>query len=141
MKEEIKFSDLDYKIIKFVLKKKSATVEEIEQSFPKTNNVKYRVEQLSKPMFSDRLGALISDSSPLKKDDIRLYEYAESVYIVTDYGKKLLEDYELDKRNHIKEMWVKNAWIPIIVAFATTLLTNYLLPRLLHLLKLLIHTL
>ncbi len=34
-----------------------------------------------------------------------------------------------------RELWLKNAWIPIVVAFITTLLSNYILPKLWQILK------
>lgn len=47
-------------------------------------------------------------------------------YIISDTGKRYLQ-YRRSTRNNF---WIKNAWIPIIVAFATTVLTNYMLPKL-----------
>ena len=38
-------------------------------------------------------------------------------------------------------LWLKNAWIPFTVSLATTLLTNYLLPRLPQILQWFVHTL
>ena len=42
-----------------------------------------------------------------------------------------------NKKYENKLLWLKNAWIPIIVAFVTTLLTNYIIPKLPYLIKLL----
>lgn len=39
------------------------------------------------------------------------------------------------KKADAKRLWLKNAWIPIIVAFITTLITNYILPKLPYLIK------
>lgn len=36
---------------------------------------------------------------------------------------------------HRRELWLRSMWIPIIVAFVTTVLTNYLLPKLQQMLQ------
>lgn len=39
-------------------------------------------------------------------------------------------DYIIYYRQEKKDMWMKSAWIPIIVSFVTTLIANYILPML-----------
>ncbi len=34
------------------------------------------------------------------------------------------------RKTRSRELWLKNAWIPIVVSFVTTLITNYILPLL-----------
>lgn len=46
-----------------------------------------------------------------------------------------------NKRQNSKKMWTENAWIPIIVAFVTTLLTNYMPPKLPSIIEWFSHTL
>jgi len=45
---------------------------------------------------------------------------------ITDKGRDFLAKY----RDMRRDFWLKNAWIPIIVSLATTVSTNYILPKL-----------
>lgn len=50
-----------------------------------------------------------------------------------------LSKHGIKYRAYLKEQkklfWLKNTWIPILVSFSTTLTTNYILPKLLQILK------
>lgn len=45
---------------------------------------------------------------------------------ITDEGQDYLAYYHDMRRTR----WIENAWIPIIVSFATTVATNYIIPKL-----------
>lgn len=57
--------------------------------------------------------------------------YNSYTCVLSDNGKRYL----LFLKNRTKHLWLENAWIPIIVAFATTLITNYILPKLPQIIK------
>lgn len=50
-----------------------------------------------------------------------------------------LSKHGLKYRAYLKEQrklfWLKNAWLPVLVSFLTTLITNYILPKLQQILK------
>lgn len=47
-------------------------------------------------------------------------------FSITTEGKNYIEW----RKSQVKLILIKNAWIPIIVSFVTTVLTNYIIPRL-----------
>lgn len=57
------------------------------------------------------------------------------IYELTEYGKRELEDYLAAKKTDRKELWLKNAWIPIIVSLVTSAIANYILPKLPQILR------
>lgn len=56
---------------------------------------------------------------------------------ITDEGR----DYLISYRHNRRMLWLKSVWIPVIVAFLTSICTHYLLPMLPALLEWLAHTL
>ena len=42
------------------------------------------------------------------------------IYELTEYGTQVLENYLAAKHSARKDLWLKNAWIPIIVSFVTS---------------------
>lgn len=77
------------------------------------------------PLFSERMKEL-QQCNPqlvlphLPKDGIPAYFTSSSA------GKRLVEDFLDKERISRKELWLKNAWIPILVSIATTLAINVL---------------
>ena len=99
--------------------------------------------------FENEIYKYIHKSTPKKIIEMSLSKLADNGYINVSYSKdKKIENsrmiliptyggycYFENKRHKRMEMWLKNAWIPIIVSFATTLLTNYILPKLPQIIK------
>ncbi len=115
---------LDAQILRFVQHKGFATIEEIQSAFPKINAIELRVSDMSKPeerFEAKRIWTVPNTSYLLKTNDI---------YHLTALGEKALQDYDAADVDRKRELWLKNAWIPILVAFITTVVTNYILPKL-----------
>lgn len=139
---------IDVKILKFVRDQGSVSMDDIQQKFVNIDSIEYRVMNLSTPSYQKLHGAPVPNSSYLAEDYEQRpgkYGLTESVplgtYHLTTFGRKVLQDYEYMAKNAKWELWLKNAWIPIIVSFATTVITNYILPTLPQILKLLASTL
>lgn len=124
---------IDYQILKFVSRKQPVGISEIKEGLPKIDSIEYRIAMLSTPEY--RLSADIripcENSYFLEElyDEDDIY-HGLQIYRLTALGEKVLQDYKLKTKCDKKAMWLENAWIPIIVAFATTVLTNYILPKL-----------
>ena len=59
------------------------------------------------------------------KTDIGETEYRPlGIYHLTEFGYKSLQDYEYNQAAHKREIWLKNAWIPILVTLVTNLLIH-----------------
>ena len=134
-------TEIDIKILQYIEKRGKADIASIKKKFPNTSAIEYRLKQLSTPEYHRFANSTVS--IPIK-NSCCLREHVESVetkngyshdtylgiYELTDFGKRELQDHITEKRLARKELWLKNAWIPIIVAFATTVGTNYILPKL-----------
>ena len=105
-------------------------ITQITQSLHDIESIVYRVEQLSKPEYRyyEHFYEAIENTSYLEQE----YENVTTphgltqskplgTYILTDLGRKALQDYEMALKTHRREMWLKNAWIPILVTVATNL--------------------
>lgn len=135
-------SDTDFKILEFINKNEPVKIEKIKSAFPNISSIDYRISLLSKMDYNQTLYCFLPNTSYITQE----YAISKSsfdsneplgIYRVTDFGKKSLQDYKSNIKKHKKELWLKNAWIPTIAAFITTLTTMYILPKLPYLLKLL----
>lgn len=140
MKSLTEFSDLDFDILSFIYKNEPISVDKIKDRFPKIENIDYRLEVMSKSEYDDKLYRYIPNTSLIiqKFREEKGKYIATGIYETTEYGKKSLQDYKSNLKKHKREIWLKYAWIPIIVSFVTTVTTMYIVPKLPYLLKLLI---
>ena len=122
----------DYDILEYVNRFDLLPLSQIVEHFDgKLDAVEYRLYALSLGEYTnDR--CFIANSSYIYElveynndDDTRKYSYH-----ITDLGKKTLQDYYCRTKAHTKELWLTNAKIPILVSFLTTLIANYILPKL-----------
>lgn len=130
MKDIKFFSEWDYKILEFVSKNEPVKMKQVKCKFKTLSAIEDRVNQLAEPKYS-QFGIFVENTSviiPTVLDNAITYK-------TTDLGKRILQDYKISKQNAKKLIWLKNAWIPIIVSFVTYMLLNYIIPRLLNLLK------
>lgn len=130
----------DLKILRFIEKHETADIESIKKEFPDMSAIEYRLEQLSTPEYQNRAAR---PNSCCLKEHVKISRsesgYADTEYLgiyeLTELGKRELQDHLAESQTRRKELWLKNAWIPIIVAFVTTVGTNYILPKLLRILQ------
>lgn len=141
-------TDLDYKLLKYINKFESVSKEKIVHKFKnkidsidlRLTNLSFENDPISLLPDADHCYILEDTSSCSDGLGTSTITYLNS-YHITPYGKKVLQDYLFNKRNKSRTIWLKNAWIPIIVAFITTLLTNYIIPKLPKLIKWFYHIL
>lgn len=127
------YTDIDFEILDFINKNQSASLEKIALIYDDFSLAEYRLKLLCKNT-KGHPAVLNEDFTTEGRG-----QYSNRIYLgeyrLSDHGKKLLQDYKHQKNIHKRELWLKNMWIPIIVSFATTLLTSYLIPKLIHLLR------
>lgn len=125
----MKLSKLDAQILRFIQINGPASMAEIKNAFPKISAIGFRVDGMSQPEV--RVEAMrmrdVPNTSYLLQD--------HGVYRLTELGRKALQDFDTTNADRKRELWLKNAWIPILVSFITTVVTNYILPRLPSLLQ------
>lgn len=139
-------NDIDIEILRFISQHEPVSLNFVINGLPNISAVAFRVKQMCS---SGRYrAAATAVETGLITQDVRTFqdgrflkqEYLDA-YRLTDLGRKTLQDHDCSEKKHRRELWLKNAWIPIIVAFVTTLLTNYILPRLPQIIKWFAHTL
>ena len=125
-------AEIDADILRYICKHEPVTIEEVERAIP-DSLVQHRIASMSGRGWYDPRRNDTPAPSLITRDH-RVLEGGHVEYLgtcrLTDHGKKVLQDYDKAHKTHRKELWLKNAWIPIIVAFVTTVITNYILPKL-----------
>lgn len=129
----------DYLILKYINRFPSIHKTKIEQHFNgKIDALEYRLSVLADIdcKMSGGVPFPISNSNYIEEEfeeveaDYGTEYESKNIFRITDLGKAALQDHIAKTKSHKKELWIKNAWIPIIVAFVTTVLTNYIIPKL-----------
>ena len=106
----------DAKLLKYIARRKTANTEDIAEKFGEL-----RLDMLLKK------GFVFAETEKEAKMVLgQPYREATGRYGITELGKLALEDCVSRRR----DMWLKSLWIPVIVAFVTSVIANYLLPRL-----------
>ena len=132
-------SKSDYDILAYINQYDHVSKEQIIGHFNgKIDALEYRLEYLSKPEHSAKLKCILADSNYIEEEFDHITDSHTHIttlkskhsFHITPLGLKALQDYNIKKKLEHKNLWLKNAWIPIIVAFVTTVLTNYILPML-----------
>lgn len=126
-KEEL--SEIDYRILEFVNKKGCFKASVIRESLSDIESLDLRLRILSAEKMN-LLQYYNFDIDALFEDP----EKPNGDYSITDLGKKTLQDYNSKIKKEKNELWLKNAWIPIIVSVVTTLAINglqWLIPQIL----------
>lgn len=127
----------DYEILRYINKFDSVSKEQIMKRFKnKIESIEYRLARLSQGDFHEKNHF----SMPIPNSSYIIVKDKDNYYI-SSLGKKVLQDYQKQKKSDSKNLWLKNAWIPIIVAFVTTVITNYIIPKLPAMLQWLANTL
>ena len=122
----------DFIILKYINSFESVQKEQIEKHFSgKIDSVSFRLDMLK----NSNSGYIVEEFDSYQ-DDIGFTQHiSKNSFHISAIGKKALQDYSFRKKIDKRNMWIRNAWIPIIVSFATTVLTNYILPKLLLLIE------
>ncbi len=133
-------SDIDFKILEFISKNEPVEIEKIKSEFPDILSIDYRIGQMSEMDFNEASHCYLPNTSFIAQEyekPTSSFETKKSlgIYRITDMGKKSLQDYKARIKQHKKEIWLKNAWIPITVSIITTVLITYIIPKLPSLLK------
>ena len=134
-------NDIDAKILQYIARHGSADMTAIKAHFRSIAAIEYRVKTLASPEYRYIPNTPISTPKP---NSSYLHERTTSsvdeigcahvkhlgIYELTEFGQRALQNYTQAARTAQKELWLKNAWIPIIVSLVTTVTANYILPKL-----------
>lgn len=125
----MELSKLDAQILRFIQTNGPSSIAEIKNACPQISAIGLRVDGMSQPEV--RVEAMrmrdVPNTSYLLQD--------HGLYDLTELGRQALQDFDTTNTDRKRELWLKNAWIPILVSFITTVVSNYILPRLPSLLQ------
>lgn len=125
----VDLTENDVKILQYVRSHQPVHISQIEQSLHGIESISYRVDILATPKYRhyDYFCEAIKNSSYLEQayENITVHGVTHSkplgMYTITDFGRKALQDHENSVKAQRRELWLKNAWIPILVTIATNL--------------------
>lgn len=132
-------TEVDYQILKFFKENSPSSIEDAAKHLPDIESLEYRIHFLSTSEFKQlqNYNVPIENTKCLHEECVTYtdsyftkHKYL-SIFSITTLGKKVLQDYEISKKQQRKDIWLKNAWIPILVSVITNLLISgikWLLP-------------
>ncbi len=129
----VDLTENDVKILRYIKKYGSSSIADMENAMPDIKALCYRVEVLSTPEYRKvhSISLPIENTAFLEEDyELATTDIGETVskplgvYRLTAFGDKTLQDYEHQRISRQKELWLKNAWIPILVSLVTNLLIH-----------------
>ena len=112
-------SVIDFDILKFVFENEKASIKELRSAFPEIQSIEHRIRTLS--LSSSSLPYLAEDIEIVILDNGFKNTNGLGIFRLTDTGRIALQDYESKKRISNRDLWLKNAWIPILVSLVTNL--------------------
>lgn len=109
---------LDADILAFIREKEFVTLDDVQKRFPKVETTEHRIQLMSKTP-----DALICPERTYWQDEIgQLLHSDTGRYSLTPDGEKALEDYQYEHRLRDRELWIKNAWLPLLTTVAFNLI-------------------
>lgn len=122
----------DYELLLFISKFDSVSRTEIHSKMKhKVDSIDYRLSQLSEVSYNGRFA--VKNSSFIKEEfDSFQNSIGEFIYTskhsfhITDFGKKVLQDYKVHIKEERFEFLKKSVLVPIIVAALTTVVIHLL---------------
>lgn len=127
----IQLTKHDYEILEYIAHFDSVSKNRIIEHFSgKVSAVEFRLSLLKKPDYNARVPYPLPNTNYIqeefeetidKKTGITSHETKNSFFI-TELGQKALQDYKTEMKLERKRIWLKNAWIPIVVTIAINLI-------------------
>lgn len=118
MNEFKDYTDIDFKILDFIIKNSPVHKDKILKKFSKKNfATALRVKVLKE-------NQLISESFDIENTDLGDKKVYTGFFSVTEKGIKLILDYQNDKSNENKKIFKSSFLYPFLVSLLTALITS-----------------
>ena len=113
-------NETDIRILRTVKALGEADIESISRKLPKIDAVSLRVRKLSTPEYS-QFGNSPAISVPKPNTAYLVRSQTdETKFQITELGEMAIQEFGFARRQKRRMLWLKNAWIPIIVSILTT---------------------
>lgn len=116
-------AERDAQILRYVRKHSRADIDSIRKALPRVASVENRVAELSKQQMSDAASPSHRRPIPNTSCLVRCGQEPDT-YQITAAGLRALQDFEDRRRRERKLLWLKTAWIPVLVSFLTNLVLS-----------------
>lgn len=135
MRDISSLSENDFKILGYIRSHGPTTVKDVERALPDVDSVPFRIAQMQgrtyrlageDPSAAIHPAYLRQEYECVTDEHHLTHTKLLGTYTLTDLGRTALQDYELAQKSQRRELWLKNAWIPILVTIATTLVIHAL---------------
>lgn len=120
MNEFKNYTDIDFKILNFIIKNNPVHKDKILKKFSK----KIFATTLRLKVLKEN--QLISESFDIENTDIGDEKVYTGFFSVTEKGLKFISDYQNDKSNESKKIFKSSFLYPFLVSFFTALITSYI---------------
>ena len=135
MRDISSLSENDFKVLEYIRSHGPTTVEDVERALPDVDSVPFRIAQMRGQTYRRSGGAqrtklnasyLHEKITHVAEEDTETITDFRITYTLTDLGRTALQDYKLTQKSQRRELWFKNAWIPILVTIAAALVIRAL---------------
>ena len=116
-------SERDAQILKYFRKHGCVDISTVSRALPRVHSVEERVAELSKQQMSNAATPAHRHPIPNTSCLVRRGQGTEA-YQITATGLRALQDFEDRRRRERRLLWLKTAWIPILVSFLTNLVLS-----------------
>lgn len=135
----------EYALLNYINKFDSVSKKQMLNHFNgKINALEYRLSLLAEPEYENLAGFhfpiensnyIIEEFEYIVGNDGSTNTISKNSFHISELGKKTLQDFLSNKRSERINLWLKNAWIPIIVSLSTVLIADVLKWLLLRILQ------
>lgn len=109
---------LDADILAFIREREFVTLDDVQNRFPMISTIPHRIRLLT-----TMPNALVIQQRIYRQDEIgQFVSTGTGRYSLTPDGEKALEDYQYEHRLRDRELWIKNAWLPLLTTVAFNLI-------------------
>ena len=110
-------TDNDAQLLAFINKTGPTEIARLQDKFSGIKTITLRLQTLT-----SRDVGFLSQKQIYHRDGAgELYREDSGINSLTPLGIKALEDYQYSRKLRIRDLWFKNAWLPILVSIAANL--------------------
>lgn len=108
-------AETDYEILRYIGKHGPVSISDVIAAFPRNPIVEYRINQMDPKEYMSAI------QPRFRAETVHYLKRKDEKYELTEIGWKAVQDYSSSQRRARRDLWMRTAWIPILVSVVTTL--------------------
>ncbi len=108
-------AETDYEILRYIGKHGPVSISDVIAAFPRNPIVEYRINQMDPKEY---MSAIQPRS---RSETVHYLKRKDEKYELTEIGWKAVQDYRSSLKRARRDLWMRTAWIPILVSVVTNL--------------------